>query len=128
LQGDIQRVIVPGLRAPLGAYAHAVVHGGLLYCSGQVGIEPATGVVPGGAGPQTRQALDNLALVLAATSSSPERVLKATVYLRHHSMFGEMDAAYAEMFAEHRPARTTIPGIDFRPGVDVEIDLIAAVS
>lgn len=112
----------------MGAYVHAVVHGGMVYCAGQVGIEPSTGVVPDGAGPQTRQALLNLAAILEAAGSSLDRVVKATVYVRDASMFGEMDAAFAAAFGDARPTRTTIPGIGFRAGVDVEIDLIAAVS
>jgi enamine deaminase RidA (YjgF/YER057c/UK114 family) len=50
------------------------------------------------------------------------------VYVRDAAMFSEMDAAYAEAFGAARPARTTIPGVEFRPGIDVEIDLIAALS
>lgn len=125
---ELRRYVVPGLRPPLGAYVHAVVHGGMAYCAGQIGIEPATGVVPDGAGPQTRQALLNLAAVLEAVGSGLDQVVKATVYVRDAGMFGEMDAAFLEVFDASRPARTTIPGIAFRAGVDVEIDLIAAVG
>ena len=125
---ELRRFVVPGLRPPAGAYVHAVVHDGVVYCAGQVGIEPSTGIVPDGVGPQTRQALSNLAAVLAAVGSDFDHVVKATVYLRDSGMFSEMDAAFSEAFGATRPARTTIPGIDFRPGVDVEIDLIAAVS
>ena len=128
MAAELNRLVVPGLRPPLGAYVHAVVHDGIVYCAGQVGIEPATGVVPDGVGPQTRQALSNLAAVLTAAGSDLDHVVKATVYVRDAAMFSEMDAAYAEVFGAARPARTTIPGIDFRPGVDVEIDLIAALS
>jgi 2-iminobutanoate/2-iminopropanoate deaminase len=125
---ELRRLIVPDLRPPAGAYVHAVVHGGMVYCAGQVGIEPETGVVPGTVAAQTRQALLNLATVLAAAGSGLDQVVKATVYVRDASMFGEMDAAYAEVFGAARPARTTIPGIAFRAGVDVEIDLIGALS
>jgi 2-iminobutanoate/2-iminopropanoate deaminase len=100
----------------------------MVYCAGQVGINPSMGVVPDGVGPQTRQALSNLAAVLTAAGSDLDHVVKATVYVRDAGMFGEMDAAYAEVFGTARPARTTIPGVEFRAGVDVEIDLIAAVS
>ena len=115
------------LRAPVGAYVHAVVHGGLVYCSGQVGFDVATGTVVAGAGPQTRQALSNLAVVLAGVGSSLDRVVRASVFLRDAGMFAEMDAVFAEVFSTARPARTTLPGLQFREGVDVEIDLIAAI-
>jgi 2-iminobutanoate/2-iminopropanoate deaminase len=124
---ELRRFVVPGLRPPAGAYVHAVVHDGIVYCAGQVGIEPSTGVVPDGVGPQTTQALSNLAAALAAVGSDFDHVVKATVYVRDAGMFSEMDAAFAEAFGPTKPARTTIPGVDFRPGVDVEIDLIAAV-
>lgn len=127
MTAELRRFVVPGLRPPAGAYVHAVVHDGIVYCAGQVGIEPSTGIVPDGAGPQTTQALSNLAAVLAAAGSDFDHVVKATVYVRDAGMFGEMDAAFAEAFGATKPARTTIPGVDFRPGVDVEIDLIAAV-
>jgi 2-iminobutanoate/2-iminopropanoate deaminase len=124
---ELRRFVVPGLRPPSGAYVHAVVHDGIVYCAGQVGIEPSTGIVPDGVGPQTTQALSNLAAVLAAVGSDFDHVVKATVYVRDAGTFSEMDAAFAEAFGATKPARTTIPGVDFRPGVDVEIDLIAAV-
>ncbi len=79
-------------------------------------------------GPQTRQALSNLAAVLAGAGSTLERVIKATVYTRDAGMFGEMDAVFAEVFGTAKPARTTIPGLAFRAGVDVEIDLLAALG
>ena len=128
MAAELRRLIVPELRPPAGAYVHAVVHAGMMYCAGQVGIEPATGVVPDTVAAQTRQALLNLVTVLTAAGSGLDQVVKATVYVRDASMFAEMDAAYAEVFGAARPARTTIPGIAFRPGVDVEIDLVAALT
>jgi 2-iminobutanoate/2-iminopropanoate deaminase len=124
----LRRFVVPEIRPPAGAYVHAVVHAGLVYCAGQVGVEPATGTVPDGVDAQTRQALLNLATVLVAVGSGLDQVVKATVYVREAAMFGEMDAAFADVFGAARPARTTIPGIAFRAGVDVEIDLVAALA
>jgi 2-iminobutanoate/2-iminopropanoate deaminase len=124
---ELTRLVVPGLRPPAGAYSHVVVHGGLAYCSGQLGVDPATGAIVPGAGPQTRQALTNLAVMLAASGTSMDRVIRAGVFLRDQSMFAEMDAVFGEVFAAARPARTTVPGLSFRNGADVEIDLIAAL-
>ena len=128
MTADLSRIVVPELRAPIGAYVHAVVHAGLIYCSGQVGVDPVSGTVPAGAGPQTRQALSNLAAVLSAAGSSLDRVIRATVYIRNAGLFAETDAVFADVFGAARPARTTLPGLSFRTGVDVEIDLIAAAS
>jgi 2-iminobutanoate/2-iminopropanoate deaminase len=126
--GELSRIFAPGLRPPAGAYVHAVVHGGLVYCAGQIGVDPVTGEVPPGAGPQTRQALANLTAVLAAAGADLASVVKATVYTRDASLFAEMDGAYGEVFGDLRPARTTIPGVAFRAGVDIEIELIAALG
>lgn len=125
---ELSRIVVPELRPPVGAYVHAVIHAGLVYCSGQVGVDPVSGSVPAGAGPQTRQALSNLAAVLTGAGSSLERVIKATVNLRDSGMFAGMDAVFAEVFGTVKPARTTVPGLAFRAGVDVEIDLVAAAG
>jgi 2-iminobutanoate/2-iminopropanoate deaminase len=124
---ELGRIMAPDLRPPGGAYVHAVIHDGLAYCSGQVGVDPATGTIAGGAGPQTRQALANLAAVLAAAGSRFDLVVKASVFLRDASMFSEMDAVFSEFFGSRKPARTTVPGLQFKEGTDVEIDLVAVV-
>ena len=128
MTAELGRFNAPELRPPVGAYVHAVVHGGLVYCSGQVGYDATTGTVVAGVGAQTRQCLSNLAAVLAQAGSSLDRVVKAGVFIRDEAMFAEMDAVFAEVFGSARPARTTLPGLQFRPGVDVEIDVIAATS
>ncbi|HXY43731.1 MAG TPA: RidA family protein [Acidimicrobiales bacterium] len=124
---NIRRVLVPGLPVPKGAYVHAVVHGDIAYCSGQLGTDPESGELVTGVAPQTRRALQNLATVLEGLGSDLTNALQCRVYLRDPSSFAEMDAAYAEVFGDHRPARTTLPGIGFRAGVEVEIDLTAAM-
>jgi 2-iminobutanoate/2-iminopropanoate deaminase len=125
---DIERRLVGTLPVPKGAYVHAVVHGGIVYCSGQLGVDPETGDLADGVAAQTRRALRNLALVLEGVGSDVARVLQCHVYLRDAAAFAEMDAVYAEVFGDHRPARTTLPGIGFRPGAEVEIDLTAAIG
>jgi 2-iminobutanoate/2-iminopropanoate deaminase len=103
------------------------VHGGTVYCSGQIGVDPATGDVPVGVGPQTRQALSNLAAVLASVGSDLGKVVKASVFLRDIGQFTDMDAAFSEAFGSAKPSRTTVPGLRFRDGTDVEIDVIATL-
>lgn len=127
MTAELSRVMAPGLRPPAGAYVHAVIHHGLAYCSGQVGVDPDTGAIAAGVGPQTRQALTNLAAVLAAAGSSFDLVVRASVFLRDAAMFSEMDAVFSEFFGSGRPARTTVPGLQFKEGTDVEIDLVAVV-
>jgi enamine deaminase RidA (YjgF/YER057c/UK114 family) len=113
---------------PKGAYVHATVHRGIVYCSGQLGIDPVSGEMAAGVAAQTRRAIQNLEIVLSGVGSDLKQVLRAMVYLRDPSAFAEMDATFAEMFGDHRPARTTLPGIGFRVGVEVEIDVTASLE
>lgn len=115
--------------APVGPYSQAVVHGDLVYASGQIPIDPATGeLVQGEIEDETRQVLANLAAVLEAGGSSLERVLKATVYVTDLALFSRINAVYAEaMRGEPAPARATVQVAALPLGARVEIDAIAAV-
>ena len=124
---SVERVLVAGMPIPKGAYVYATVHRGIVYCSGQLGVDPVTGEMPVGVAAQTRRALQNLEFVLSGVGSDLTQVLRAMVYLRDPSSFAEMDSTFAEIFGDHRPARTTLPGIGFRAGVEVEIDVTAAL-
>lgn len=126
--GSVERVLVAGLPMPKGAYVHATVHRGIVYCSGQLGIDPVSGEMAAGVAAQTRRAIQNLEIVLSGVGSDLKQVLRAMVYLRDPTAFAEMDTTFAEMFGDHRPARTTLPGIGFRVGVEVEIDVTAALE
>ena len=114
---------------PAGHYAHGVAHGGLLFVSGQLPLDPATGKVAGTtAAEQTERALQNIGLVLAAAGSRPDRVLKVTVFLCDFEKRGEVNAAYAKFFGAHTPARATIPIAPLPNGMLVEIEAVAAVD
>lgn len=122
-------VSTPDAPAAIGPYSQAVVHGGLVYCSGQIAIDPATGqVVAGDVAAQTAQVLTNLRAVLEAASSSTALVLKTTVYLRDMADFAAMNAVYAEYFPEPSPARATVAVAGLPRDVRVEIDCVAVVS
>jgi 2-iminobutanoate/2-iminopropanoate deaminase len=127
------RQIVRTDRAPaaIGPYSQAVVHAGLVYCSGQIALDPATGsLVPGGVEAQARRALENLAAVLAAAKSSLSEALRLTVYLVSIDDFPKVNAVYAEFFpaAAPPPARATVAVAALPKGALVEIDCIAALS
>lgn len=110
----------------LGPYAPAVVAGDFVFLSGQLPYDAtARAMVGGEIGKQTRQALANVQTLLDAAGSQRDRVVKVTVYLADAADFVGMNAAYAEFFGEHRPARTTVPGIALPPGVRIEVDAIA---
>ena len=110
----------------LGPYSQAIVAGDLVFCAGQIAVDPATGqVVSGDIREQTRRAIDNLAAVLDAAGSGLERVTKTTVFLTDLAEFMAMNEVYAERFGGHRPARSTI-GIAALPrGSRIEIECIA---
>lgn len=117
-----------GLPKPAGPYSPGVRVGNLVFVSGQVGVDPATGEAPEGVEAQTEQVLKNVAGILEAAGSGLDRVVRCGVFVADMSRFGEMNAAYERMFGDHRPARTTIepqalPGSGFL----VEIDAIAVV-
>lgn len=121
-------VATPDAPAAIGPYSQGVVTHGVLYTSGQVALDPRTGnLVEGDFSAQARRVFDNLAAVLAAAGTSFENVLKATVYVTDLANFGTLNSIYAEYFASHKPARTTVQVSGLPKGAMVEIDLIAVV-
>jgi 2-iminobutanoate/2-iminopropanoate deaminase len=113
----------------IGPYSQAIVHGGLVYCSGQVALDPATGeLVAGGIEEQTRQVLKNLVAVLEAAGSGPAGVLKTTVYLDTMADFAAMNAIYATVFTGTPPARATVAVQTLPKNALVEIDCVAVVG
>lgn len=116
-------------RAPaaIGPYVQAVSWGGLVFTSGQIGLDPATGeLVEGGFEAQARQVLRNLQHVLESAGCSFQDVLKATIYVTDMSQFPRLNELYGEALGAHRPARSTVQAAALPKGALVEIDLIAA--
>jgi 2-iminobutanoate/2-iminopropanoate deaminase len=114
--------------AAIGPYSQAIRSGNLLFVSGQIPLDPATGqVVPGDIAVQTMRVLMNLAAILEAAGSGLSKVLKTTVYIRDLEEFGKMNEIYAQHFAENPPARATVQVARLPRDVSVEIDLIAEV-
>ncbi len=115
-------------RAPkaVGPYAQAITAGSLVFCSGQIPIDPATGkLVEGGIEAQTRQVLMNLKVVLEAAGSSLDQVVKSTVMITDMADFAAMNKAYAEFFKAPFPARATFQAAGLAMKAMVEIDCIA---
>lgn len=110
----------------VGPYSQAIVAGDLVFCSGQIPLDPATGqLVEGDIAVQTRRVLDNLAAVLAAAGSDLAHVTKTTVFLADLGDFNAMNEAYALRFGEHRPARSTFEVGKLPRGAKIEIECIA---
>ncbi len=114
---------------PAGHYSQGVVHGGLVYVSGQLAIDPATGEKKlGSIEEQTGQALKNVAAVLEAAGSGIDRVLKTTVYVSDIALWPRVDAVYAEFFGDHKPARAVVPTRELHFGFQVEVEAVAAAE
>jgi 2-iminobutanoate/2-iminopropanoate deaminase len=121
------RVSTPSAPAAIGPYSQAIVAAGLVHCSGQVALDPATGqLVAGDVSAQAERVLANLAAVLAAAGSDLSRAVKCTVYLRTMADFAAVNAVYARAFpGDAPPARATVAVADLPKGALVEIDCTA---
>lgn len=117
--------------APVGPYNQAVLAGGVLYCSGQIALDPSSGLLVGGGDveAETRQVLANLQAVLAAAGASPGRVVRTTVFLTNLEDFGRVNALYAEVFGQGvSPARACVQVAALPKGAKVEIDAVAVMA
>lgn len=126
-----QRVVVSTESAPaaIGPYSQAIAIGNLLFVSGQLPVDPATGnLVEGDIGAMTRQIFQNLEKILLAGGSSLAEVVKTTVFLADLGDFQAMNAAYAEFFGENPPARSTIQVAALPRAARIEIEAIAAIK
>ena len=116
----------PDAPRALGPYSQAVAAGEMVFCAGQVGLDPATGrLVPGGIAAETARVLENLAGVLAAAGLSLADVVKTTVYLVDLAEFGTMNEVYGRHFTPPYPARATVQVAALPAGARVEIEAIA---
>jgi 2-iminobutanoate/2-iminopropanoate deaminase len=119
-------VSTPDAPAAIGPYSQAVIAGDLVFCSGQIALDPATNeLVDGGVEVQTRRVLDNLEAVLAAAGSSLARAVKTTIFLADMNDFASVNAIYGERVGSEPPARATVEVSRLPKDVLVEIDAIA---
>ncbi|HEY7332521.1 MAG TPA: RidA family protein [Candidatus Limnocylindria bacterium] len=122
------RTVVQTSAAPaaIGPYSQAIRSGDLVITAGQVGIEPGSGeIVDGGAAEQAERALRNLTAILDAAGTSPERVIKTTVFLADMADFATVNEVYARHFSAPFPARSTVAVAGLPKGALVEIEAIA---
>jgi 2-iminobutanoate/2-iminopropanoate deaminase len=112
----------------IGPYSQAIKHGNVVYLSGQIPLDPASGqMAAGGIAEQTERVLENMKAVLEAAGSSLHCVLKTTVFLKDLSEFAAMNEVYARFFPVQPPARSTVEAARLPRDVRVEIDCIAYV-
>lgn len=130
MSSSIKREVVTCSNAPaaIGPYSVAIKTDNLVFVSGQLGIDPASGaIVEGGIQAQTRTALTNLKSVLESAGSSLEQVVKTTVFLTDMAQFAEMNGVYAEFFTSNYPARSAIQVAALPKGGIVEVEAIAVL-
>jgi len=124
----VDSIYLPNIPKPAGHYAPAVVHGGLVFVSGQLPLDletrkPVTGPIE----EQTELALRNVELVLKTAGSDLGRVLQMTIYVSDMDLWDAVNTSYARVLGEHRPARAIVPVKDLHFGTKIEIQAIAYV-
>ena len=121
----MKRIVTDKSPAALGPYVQAVDTGTVVYCSGQLGLDPVTNTLADGVAAQTRQSLQNLQAVLAEAGLDLSHVVKTTVFVQDLADFGTVNEVYAELFGDTYPARSCVQIAALPKGGLVEIECIA---
>jgi 2-iminobutanoate/2-iminopropanoate deaminase len=120
-----ETVQAPGAPPAIGPYSHAVRAGGLLFCSGQIPLDPQTGELVGAsAAEQAERCLENLQAVCDAAGATLARAVRMTIYMTDLAAFAEVNEVYGSFFDEDPPARVTIEVAGLPRGAQVEIDAV----
>jgi len=115
--------------AAIGPYSQAVICGNLLFCSGQIPLDPTSGeMVNGDITLQTGQVMNNIAAVLSTSGTGFDNVVKTTIYLVDMADFAALNEVYGRCFPNHKPARSTVAVRSLPRGALVEIEVIASLS
>jgi 2-iminobutanoate/2-iminopropanoate deaminase len=128
MSNDRRTIDADAAPAAVGPYSHAVQAGGLLFCSGQIPLDPATGEIVGDTpADQARRCLANLQIVCKAAGTTLADAVRCTVYMTDLSAFAEVNEVYAEFFPSDPPARAAVGVTALPKGALVEIDAIVAL-
>jgi 2-iminobutanoate/2-iminopropanoate deaminase len=126
---DRETIDAPAAPAAIGPYSHAVRAGSLLFCSGQIPLDPASGEIVGAtAAEQARQCLLNLTAVCQAAGASLADAVRLTVYMTDLSAFAAVGEVYASFFPDSPPARVAVGVAALPRGAQVEIDAVVALA
>lgn len=125
LAAQATREILPQAPRPGANLSSIVKVGDMLYLSGQLGFAPGQGLVPGGIGPETKQAMENIKTLLESVGSGMDRVVKCTVYLADVAEFQAMNAEYRTFFPSEPPARTTVAVSGLVSNARIEVTCLA---
>ena len=128
MSSDIRKILTEKAPVPAGHYSQAVVHGDLVFVSGQLPIVPSTGEkITGSIEDQTLQTLQNVAAICEAAGSSKDKILKVTIYIPDMDLWGKVNEVYTTFFGAHKPARAVVPTRELMGGVKIEIEAVAAI-
>jgi 2-iminobutanoate/2-iminopropanoate deaminase len=128
MTGPREIVQAPGAPAAIGPYSHAVAAAGLLFCSGQIPLDPATGELVGETpAEQARRCLENLSAVCEAAGTTLRDAMRVTIYTTDLAAFAEVNEVYSSFFADDPPARVTVGVAALPKGAQVEIDAVVAL-
>jgi 2-iminobutanoate/2-iminopropanoate deaminase len=123
-----ETVDAPGAPAAVGPYSHAVRTGELLFCSGQIPLDPDSGELVGETpAEQARRCMQNLEAVCAAAGTTLQRALRLTIYTTQLSAFAEINEVYGSFFSEQPPARAAVGVAELPKGALVEIDAVVGL-
>lgn len=115
--------------AAIGPYCHAIVHGGLAFCSGQIPLDPETMTIVGTRiEEQTAQVMKNIEAVLSEVGTSLDKIIKTTVFLKSMDDFSAMNKVYEACLKGHKPARSAVEAARLPRDVKIEIECIAAIE
>ena len=121
-------ILTASAPAPIGPYSQAIQIGDLLFCSGQIALDPVSGEMKNSSlEEETRQVLANLSALLTAGGASTDSVIKTTIFLIDMNDFALVNGIYAEYFGESKPARSTIAVSALPKGAKIEIEAIASI-
>jgi 2-iminobutanoate/2-iminopropanoate deaminase len=124
----LERVLSEGAPKPIGPYSQAVICGDLVFCSGQIGLDPASGDLVGDeVVAQAERVMLNLKAVLEAAGANPSTVVRTTLYLVDITDFSAVNNVYARHFGDAKPARSTVAVASLPRGAKVEMDAIAFI-
>ena len=125
----METIFTPNAPKPIGHYAQALVHEGMIYVSGQVAFDAvAKQKRIDSIEEQTKQALANVVEIVRAGGGDADRIIKTTVFLSDMALWGKVNEAYGEFFGEHRPARSVLPIGEIPGGFLIEIEAVAAAA